>query len=93
MRKRDSPDQPRSKTTRVPSDTLIIQTKNNKSYRDVLKSLRHNARTAELGESIRKVKKARSGDVLVTIANKANRDTNTLIREIEETLGVDAKVR
>lgn len=84
---------PRVKTPRARPDTLIIKTKEGRSYRDVLKSLRHSTRAAELDDNIKNVKRAKSRDVLITVGNRSNLNTDALITELGKTLGGETSVR
>lgn len=81
------------KTPRARPDTLIIKTKEGRSYKDVLKSLRYSTRAAELGDNIKNVKRAKSGDVLITVGNRSNLSTNALITELGKTLGDETSIR
>lgn len=81
------------KTPRARPDALIISTSESRSYRDILKSLRHSKKSTELGENIKTIKKSRTGDVVMTVTRKAGQCTDTLIKEIGEVLGDNSSVR
>lgn len=81
------------KKPKVRPDTLIIKTSGNKSYRNVLKSLRHNDKALEIGENIKAIKRTKTGDVLMTVKHKAKQKMEDIIKSIEDALENNTSIR
>lgn len=85
----------KGKRKKIPArpDAIVIQTRGESSYADILRKVKSDPKLIVLGQNVRNIRKTQKGDLLLELNKPSHQRTGDFRHTVEEVLGVDAEVR
>lgn len=74
-------------------DALVIETRGDTSYADILKKVKSDPKLANLGKNVKTIKKTAKGELLLELNGLAQQSTYEFSQSVEEVIGTEAAVR